>query len=63
MAPVTVTCELCGERAFVHRVRYTYRADGEPGRPADEHVLVEIVRDVQCPNCGAHTQIEREVES
>ncbi|MCC6491471.1 MAG: hypothetical protein IT424_00435 [Pirellulales bacterium] len=62
MDAVTITCEICGRLAFVHKVRYKYRAAGEPGRPAEAHVLVEVERDLECPRCGWRTQTEMAAE-
>jgi hypothetical protein len=60
MEPVTIICDACGQTAYVQRVRYKYRAEGDGLRPAEEHVLVEIQRDVECPTCGERTQIEQD---
>jgi hypothetical protein len=57
----TITCGVCGQMAFVHKVRYIYEADGDAGRPPLDHVLIEVQRDVECPVCGERTQIEKEL--
>jgi Zn finger protein HypA/HybF involved in hydrogenase expression len=59
MEPITITCEVCGETAIIHKVRYKYVEQAPlDGRPA-EHILRETQRDVECPKCGMRTQIER----
>jgi len=57
MDAVTIHCDICGTRALVHKVRFEY----EPGRPAPpgQRVLRETQRDIECPNCGRRTQVER----
>jgi hypothetical protein len=62
MEPVMITCELCGQDAFVHKARYRYRAESSNGRPANEHVLLEVQRQVECPTCGMRTQVQTENE-
>jgi hypothetical protein len=59
MEPITVKCDQCEAKAFVHNVRYKYRDGAEAGVPAAEHVLVAIERDIECPACGRHPQVER----
>jgi hypothetical protein len=63
MDPVTITCEVCGQAAIVLTARYKYVGDGPEGRPAEEYVLTEIERQVDCPKCGVRTQSERERKS
>ena len=62
MEPITITCELCGQPAFVLKARYKYQGDGADGRPAKEHVLTEIQRELECPHCGMRMQTVRENE-
>lgn len=58
MDPVTVTCNVCGQPALVHSVRYNYTMDG-PHQPfADRHILRETHSDIECPSCGLRTQVE-----
>jgi rubrerythrin len=51
MDPVTVTCNVCGQLALVHSVRYKYDDD-------DGHLLRETHSDIECPSCGLRTQVE-----
>jgi hypothetical protein len=62
MDPVTVACEACGQSAFVLKARYKYEADDPNGRPAKDHVLREVQREIECPGCGIRTQTETETE-
>jgi hypothetical protein len=58
MDAVTVTCDKCGRTAFVHDVHYEYKAtDGAP-LPVIDHVLLAVVRNVECPACGQRMQRE-----
>jgi hypothetical protein len=58
MEAVTVTCDKCGRTAFVHDAHYEYKeVDGAPASAAD-HILLAIVRNVECPDCGERTQRE-----
>jgi DNA-directed RNA polymerase subunit RPC12/RpoP len=62
MDPVMITCEVCGQPAVVLKARYKYEGESIDGRPANEHVLIEVQREVECPKCGIRTQAEREKE-
>jgi hypothetical protein len=58
MEAVTVTCDKCGRSAFVHDAYYEYKAtDGTP-LPAVDHVLLAIVRTIDCPACSLRMQYE-----
>jgi ssDNA-binding Zn-finger/Zn-ribbon topoisomerase 1 len=59
MDPVMTPCDICGTNAVTHKVRYKYSVDGPPGQPGDKHVLRETHRDIECPQCGLQTQIEK----
>jgi hypothetical protein len=60
MDAIMITCEVCGQQSYVLKARYKYRADTPNGHPAEEHVLLEVERDIDCPTCGTRTQSERE---
>jgi hypothetical protein len=60
MDPVMITCDVCGQTAMVHRIRYKYRANAKEGALADEHVLIEKDRLIECPKCGTRSQIEKD---
>ena len=49
MDAITVDCEVCGQPAYVLKARYKYRADSPNGKPATEHVLLAVERDIECP--------------
>jgi ssDNA-binding Zn-finger/Zn-ribbon topoisomerase 1 len=57
-AAMVTPCDACGEDAEIQKTRYTYRVQGPPGHPNNEHVLRETHCDVQCPNCGPRTVVE-----
>jgi hypothetical protein len=58
MAPITITCEICGQSALIHKVRYKYvERESNPCGLVD-HVLREVQRDIECPHCGMRTQTE-----
>lgn len=63
MDAATINCEVCGQSAYILKARYKYLADSPNGRPAKEHVLLEIERIIECPQCGTRTQSEREHEA
>jgi len=58
MDAITITCEVCGQTAVIHKVRYKYVERKLPSSSAVDHVLHETQRDIECPNCGMRTQIE-----
>ena len=63
MEPVMITCDVCGQTATVHRIRYKYKATANDGAPADEHILTEKDRLIECPQCGTRHQIEKDGEA
>jgi hypothetical protein len=58
MDPITTTCDVCGQAAIIHRVRYKYVESARPGGGPVDHVLRETQRDIECPVCGTRTQTE-----
>lgn len=58
MDAVTITCEVCGQSAYVLKASYKYQAEGLEGMPPKEHVLQSIERIIDCPLCGTRTQIQ-----
>lgn len=61
MQPNMTRCGVCGHDAVIHKVRYKYSVDGPPGQRPDKHVLRETERDIECPQCGFHTDVETHV--
>ena len=60
MGPVTITCEICGQPAIVHRVSYNYVGDGEIFQiPPENRSLRDVQREIECPRCGRRTQTEK----
>jgi hypothetical protein len=58
MDPVTITCEICGQTAVIHKVRYKYVERKIDQSHLVEHILRETQRDLECPLCGMRTQSE-----
>lgn len=57
MDPITIICEVCGQSAVIHKVRYKY-IERKTTFGQIEHILRETQRDVECPVCGMRTQME-----
>jgi hypothetical protein len=57
MDAITIICDVCGQSAVIHKVRYKYVERKTPSGEI-EHILRETQRDVECPSCGMHTQVE-----
>ena len=63
MDPVTITCDACGETAFVRNIHYQYDGEHQLGQPADGHRLIQTEWEVECPNCGVRTQVKSHAEA
>jgi hypothetical protein len=66
MEPLTVVCNArnaagtwCGQTAVVHSAQYEFATDlyGSPG--GIQHTLKSAIYEIECPNCGRRTQIEK----
>lgn len=58
MDAITITCEICGQTAVIHKVRYKYVERKLPSSSTVDHILRETQRDIECSSCGMRTQVE-----
>ena len=61
MDAITIICDVCGQSAVIHKVRYKY-IERKTSAGSVEHILSETQRDIECPACGARTQVENHRE-
>jgi len=65
MQPVTIICDaqtsqgLCGATAVIRNAHYVYRPKRTASRQEFQQELVEARYEIDCPNCGRRTQVER----